>query len=405
MKKKLQPIILLIVLGWTLSTNAMLVTIPDDNFRAYLQSSFPSSFVNGQMETTSDEIIKETGLHLEKRNIKDLTGIEYFVNLTYLDCSGNQLTSLPKLPGSLLLLDCANNTLTSLPVLPSGLKVLSTRSNPIISLPVLPDSLEALLINNIGLVSLGSLPQNLKDLDCSGNKLTTLPALPANLKALLCSDNQLSSLPDFPSTLTSLKCNDNTLDFADLEKISTSAKNSYFNLDLVISPNTQSIDLNTTLTINGLVGGTQNKYKWFYNDLLIVDATSAVYTKPNVSLTDQGVYKCEVTSTLFNGSYINSNEVTVTVKNTLAVSNPDESLFLTQVYPNPSNGEFIIELPENQKQDVTEVIIYNALGQKIISNTQSNKKFTLNLASQPSGAYFVHLINADNHITKKIIKN
>jgi hypothetical protein len=299
---------------------------------------------------------------------------------------------------------CSNNKLTSLPVLPSGLTLLSADSNPLISLPVLPNSLESLQISNIGLVSLESLPQNLMVLDCRGNKLTTLPALPDNLNTLLCDGNQLSSLPDFPSKLTSLTCDGNTLDFADLEKISTSAKNSPFSLDLVISPNTQSIDLNTTLTINALVGGTQNKYLWFYNNAEILGATSAVYTKPNVSLTDQGVYKCEVTSALFKGTYINSNEVTVTVKNTLAVSNPDES-FLTQVYPNPSNGEFIIELPEIQKQDETEISVYNTLGQKIINNTESNKKFNINLVNQPAGIYWVHLINADNHITKKIIKN
>lgn len=53
-----------------------------------------------------------------------------------LDCSFNQLTSLPVLP-QLIELICSNNQLTSLPVLPL-LTVLNCHHNQLTSLPILP---------------------------------------------------------------------------------------------------------------------------------------------------------------------------------------------------------------------------------------------------------------------------
>lgn len=409
MKKKLHHIFLLIVLGWTLSTNAMLVTIPDANFRAKLQSLFPASFVNGQLETTSNQITFAGMLQVNNLNITDLTGIEYFVNLTYLDCSGNQLISMPNLPATITYLDCKKNKLTSLPTLPSGLESLYSSENPITVLPVLPNSLKILSCSVAKLTSLPVLPSNLENLLCEDNQLTNLPVLPSTLKGLYCGSNHLTNLPALPSGLKTLFCNNNNLDFADLENIVIPLTTIFASpQNFVISPATLTVDSNNTLTINGIIGGTGNHYSWYKNNTFLPGATSAVYTKANVTAADQAIYTCTVTSTLggkTSNVIINSNQITVTVKSTLAVSNPDDYLLSTQLYPNPGSGVFTVELPENQKQEKTEVIVYNALGQKIISDTQTSKKFTLNLGSQPAGLYLVSLINGNSHTTKKIIKN
>ena len=75
-----------------------------------------------------DEITKQACAEMERLEvsglgIKSLAGIEMFVNLTYLDCSGNELTTLDvtKLT-KLEFLDCSGNDLTSLDV--SGCKKL-----------------------------------------------------------------------------------------------------------------------------------------------------------------------------------------------------------------------------------------------------------------------------------------
>ena len=63
---------------------------PDQNFREYLLAQ---SYGEDAM-LTEEEIAAITSLNLYGRNIADLTGIEHFTALTWLDCSMNQLTKL-----------------------------------------------------------------------------------------------------------------------------------------------------------------------------------------------------------------------------------------------------------------------------------------------------------------------
>lgn len=110
-------------------------------------------------ENNKLQIIENGGtfLDLQNKNITSLAGIEYFTYLEFLDCRGNQLTTLDvtKLT-SLMFLVCNDNQLTALDV--------------------------------TGLTSL-------MDLVCSGNQLTTLDVTGlTNLTSLHCNDNQLVSL-------------------------------------------------------------------------------------------------------------------------------------------------------------------------------------------------------------------
>src|SRR3989344_5876919 len=82
-----------------------------------------------------------------------------------------------KLPSDTLKLDCSNNQLTSLPELPPSLQELYCSDNQLTSLPELPPSLQ--------------------ELYCYGNQLTSLPELPPSLHILYCSYNPLDKIyPD-----------------------------------------------------------------------------------------------------------------------------------------------------------------------------------------------------------------
>ena len=128
-------------------------------------------------ENNRMEIITNGGtfLDLPNKNITSLAGIEYFTALEFLDCSGNQLTTLDvtKLT-KLMFLICAGNQLTTLDV--------------------------------TGLTSL-------TDLVCSDNQLTTLDVTGlTSLTTLICAGNQLTALDVTGLTnLMSLHCNDNQL--------------------------------------------------------------------------------------------------------------------------------------------------------------------------------------------------
>ena len=58
------------------------------------------------------------------RGLTSFPDLTRFKKLTKLDCSVNQLISLPTLPQNLETLNCYDNELTSLPTLPQNLKIL-----------------------------------------------------------------------------------------------------------------------------------------------------------------------------------------------------------------------------------------------------------------------------------------
>ncbi|MDQ6723062.1 MAG: hypothetical protein M3Z01_02185, partial [Thermoproteota archaeon] len=238
--------------------NAQYVTIPDSNFRTFLQQKYPSCFnAQGMMDTTCSVIINEKRL-APPFNVFNLTGLQYFKtlhylnlsfsiidslsnlpnsldsldcsyaysltylstlpnSLTYLKCSfDNSLVNLSTLPNSLIYLDCSGDTrITALPVLPNSLRILkcshSSGNQGLSMLPALPNSLIYLDCSRNPITSLPPLPNSLTDLRCSNDSLTTLPVLPVSLNSLSCSYNQISSLPALPNKLTYLSCTNNTL--------------------------------------------------------------------------------------------------------------------------------------------------------------------------------------------------
>ena len=282
------------------------VSLPLGPFRDFLMSRYPSCFVNtngnGELMLNTSCTAITTEDSLEFHNLfdmtgtytVDLTGLQYFTSLIYLNCNNNQITtyvfppnlkyldcsysmanqpfgSLPYLPGSLETLICTNNAASSIPftanlkyinvsnnylsslaALPSGLKTLicSNQGEPtagrLTSLPVLNASLEYLDCSNNQLSSLPALPATLLTLICSGNKaysnpedysptLAVLPALPANLQYLNCSSSKINTLPSLPSTLTYLNCANQRIFMGDIN-VSPSQPNLIFNEGISLLP-------------------------------------------------------------------------------------------------------------------------------------------------------------------------
>jgi len=77
------------------------------------------------------------------KGIKSLPDLTRFKNLKTLNCSDNQLTSLPTLPQNLEELHCYTNQLTLLPTLPQNIQELYCYNNPISE-----------IVNNISLIKI-----------------------------------------------------------------------------------------------------------------------------------------------------------------------------------------------------------------------------------------------------------
>ncbi len=211
MKLKLITIIALLFLAIA-NAKAQYVNLPDSNFRNDLRSKWPGAFnASGQMDTSNFQIITANQLVSINANIKDLTGVKYFKNITSLLCSGNQLTTLPELPPLLNSIYCHDNQFTNIPPLPSSVILLSIYNNQITAVNSLPNSLRYLIVNNNPIIIIDSLPSQLISLSCSFTSLKSLPTLPNNLEQLVCANNKIKTLPALPATLTELTCTEDSL--------------------------------------------------------------------------------------------------------------------------------------------------------------------------------------------------
>ena len=114
---------------------------------------------------------------IEER-LSDLSGIEYFTGLTYLDCSWNQLTALDVTKNTALTgLSCSGNQLTELDV---------TKNTALINLNCYKNQLAALdVTKNTALTDLRCYNNNLTELDVTNN---------TELTDLDCEDQAISSL-------------------------------------------------------------------------------------------------------------------------------------------------------------------------------------------------------------------
>ena len=89
------------------------------------------------------------------------------------------------------------------------------------------------------------------------------------------------------------------------------------------------------------------------------------------------------------------------VNNLTAGENQVASNIQLQISPNPSTGQFIVQLPGNQNNYPVEV--YNTMGQKVEQLTLSNTQNVLDLTKQSTGIYFVEVQTESGLQTAKVL--
>ena len=175
-------------------------TFPDEKFRAYILKKIDK---DGDGYLSETEIAETTSITCADRSISSLKGIEYFVNVQLIDCSGYNLTQLDVSKNTALEdLLCSENNLTQLDVSKNT-------------------ALEDLLCSENNLTQLDvSKNTALEHLDCSENNLTQLDVSKnIYLRGLACFENNLTQLDVSKNTvLEKLACQQNNLIQLDVSK-------------------------------------------------------------------------------------------------------------------------------------------------------------------------------------------
>ncbi|RLD83512.1 MAG: hypothetical protein DRJ10_03340, partial [Bacteroidetes bacterium] len=175
--------------------------VPDDNFEAALSSIIgePGNNNDNYIPTADIEVL--TSLNISNQNILDITGLQDFIALNLLNCSGNQIDSLEVSQNTnLTSLVCANNLLDSLALSDNiTLQILDFSSNQLTKIDV---------SNNTALEVLDFSSNQFTEIDLSSNTA---------LEILDFSSNQFTEI-DVSNlmALTSLTCNSNGLTGLDL---------------------------------------------------------------------------------------------------------------------------------------------------------------------------------------------
>ena len=224
MKKRLLSILLLCCMVLTLLPTAAFAegatdvsineaNFPDANFRTVVKEYDTDKDEN--LSRAEIEAVKEIKCYY--KDIRSLTGIEYFTALQTLECYSNLLTSLD-ISGNTALksLDCAKNQLAALDVSQNtALESLDCAKNQLATLDVSRNTaLKSLDCADNQLTAL-DISQNtaLESLICAGNKLTALDiSQNAALESLICAGNKLTALNvSGNATLKFLDCSTNEL--------------------------------------------------------------------------------------------------------------------------------------------------------------------------------------------------
>ena len=124
-------------------------------------------------------------------SFEEITCLDNYNNIKFIECVKSKLTELPELPDSLEILWCYKSKLTELPRLPDSLEELYCFDNQLTELPRLPNSLEILYCSYNQLTKLPRLPDSLKDIGCFNNQLTELPTLPDSIEEIQYFENPI----------------------------------------------------------------------------------------------------------------------------------------------------------------------------------------------------------------------
>ncbi len=364
-----------------------LVFIPDINFRAFLNTFYPTFMDSDSL--IPDSAATLTGiLDCNSQNIADLTGIGCFININTLYCYINQLTALPDLSANTALqyLYCFNNQLTALPDLSA----------------------------NTALLNLG----------CENNQLSSLPDLSANtaLQWLVCLNNQLTSLPDLsPNTaLQGFRCENNKLDFSDARELriadtlSSLTTYTYSPQNPFGVSDTFNLCAGDTAVLSIALQDSALSYQWFKGTDTITGATDTLLIIPGINQVDSGAYTCKSygTSLLFPpmnfgpgiSEFVSEpiivNVSPATISNDLFNVNSQ-----IRLYPNPNKGEFNIIVNTAAQTDLI-IELMNIHGQLIYRKDVKNVntfKDAIDVSGLGKGIYYLRINTGEQVKVEKVV--
>ena len=143
-----------------------------------------------------------------------------------------------------------------------------------------------------------------------------------------------------------------------------------------------------------------NTYQWYKNG---VEYTGDGATSWRIFPSETGEYRCSITS--IDGC----NRVTDIANVTNVCREAEMEMSGFEVYPNPTSGEFNINMNLSASVNTADIVIVNMIGDVVYSNNTSIANGILNasvnLQNATAGLYLVKIIAGGNEYNKQIVIN
>lgn len=149
----------------------------------------------------------------------------------------------------------------------------------------------------------------------------------------------------------------------------------------------------STNSLNGV------SYSWTFPD-----GTTSTQADPNFTFTTDGLQ--QVILTVNSGLCSDSDTLDITVVNNVHVTAIDHNASIS-VSPNPIEDKFLLDIEFLQTQEQVEIVIHNALGQRVfwqeLSQVKEYKQ-QINFGNEPNGVYVVTVFSKNRAVSKKFVK-
>ena len=138
-------------------------------------------------------------------------------------------------------------------------------------------------------------------------------------------------------------------------------------------------------------------YLWDFGD-----GSTSTQADPNHVYGSTGVYTVTLTVTNDCGTNVFTNTITLSVAGLEEVAD----FGTINVYPNPSTGEFQLEMDVNYAMNL-DIVVTNALGQKLLvrslNTTNGVHTETIDLSTEAVGVYYLNISSEGNTLTNRMI--
>jgi Leucine-rich repeat (LRR) protein len=383
------------------------INFPDSNFLKALIKVGVDKDNNGKIDTIEAKLINKLNFNNIVSNIQDLMGIEYFLNLTILDCSWNDINNLNISKNiNLIELYCSQNQLKSLDVTKNiNLEYLFCGHNLFTNLDVSQNiSLTHLECIGNKLINLDVSKQiNLTYLNCSNTQLTNLDITKnINLTSLAFDNNPINNIDLTKNIyLTTLRCGFNDLSNLDISK--------NINLSILLCPYSKFKSLDVSNNINLSI------FYCSYNQLTYLDISNCtkitdLHINNNPNLQNVCVWTLPFPTKdfiLFEDTLCASYLKYDTLCNGLNIE--EKGATTLNIFPNPANNFINI----NSTEDIKEIRVYNILGEIVNSPFEGGKgdvastssvTTSINVANLPPNIYIIECITKNKIYKNKFIK-